>query len=744
MKITYLLFLLSLPFLGCTQAKYNINGEEINRDSKMPKNWQLFFTKNQTEAYATKLDSLQKQEGKYSFSIENIGKQAEFGVIDYPIKQSFEGKKIELRGYIKTKEVQSGYAGLWLRLDGTTSIIGFDNMSGNGVKGTTDWKEYIIKLPYDDKLTKSIHLGALLVGDGKAWFDGFQLLIDGKPVEQAVKKDFYENKADLDTVFNKTSGIAQINMSPQVLSNLHIAGQFWGFLKYHHPAIAKGDYNWDAELFRLLPQVIKSKDNTALNKALEAYLDRLPIMVSEKKPPVFAEQQIALKPNYGQLFDGSILSKTLTDKLLNIKNTPGSAVHYYISMEPGVGNPKFKNERPYAQMVFPDAGYRLLSLYRYWAIINYFFPYKDLIGTDWNKELTTAIPAFVSAKNEEEYTLNVLRLIAKIHDTHANIWGANAVMKKINGKEWAPLKTKFIENKLVVTGYLLDTLDVKNKFKIGDVITTINGKSIPELIKAFLPRTPASNYDTQLRDLPNYLLRGHTKSFSFNIQRNGKTLTETIGSAAESVVPYKAYPGKTAYSLLNDEIGYVFPGKYKNSDLPEIKKLFKTTKGIIIDMRCYPSEFMPFTFGNYLKSSSSPFVMFSTGSLVQPGLFLYSSPLNNGALAMDYYKGKVVVIVNAESQSQAEYTTMAFQSAGNVKVIGSTTAGADGNISPFTLPGGISTMISGIGIFYPDKTPTQRVGVKIDKVIRPTIKGIAAGKDELLDKAIEMIRQPGS
>lgn len=101
---------------------------------------------------------------------------------------------------------------------------------------------------------------------------------------------------------------------------------------------------------------------------------------------------------------------------------------------------------------------------------------------------------------------------------------------------------------------------------------------------------------------------------------------------------------------------------------------------------------------------------------------------------------KVVVIVNTDSQSQAEYTTIAFQSAPNVKVIGSTTAGADGNVSPFKLPGGIPTMISGIGIFYPDRTPTQRVGVKIDKVLRPAIKGIAAGKDELLDKAIEIIK----
>jgi C-terminal processing protease CtpA/Prc len=744
MRIAHLLFLLVLPFSGCAQSKYNINGEEINRDSKMPENWKFFFSKNQTDAYTVKLDSLQKQEGKYSFSIENIGKQAEFGVFDYPIKQTFEGKDIELRGYIKTKDVQSGYAALWLRLDGTTNMIGLDNMSKNGVKGTTDWKEYILKLPYDDKLTKSIHLGGMLIGSGKAWFDGFRLFINGKPVEQAVKKDFYDIKADLDTAFNKTSGIGEISMSPQIVSNLSVTGQFWAFLKYHHPAIAKGDYNWDAELFRLLPEVIKSKDNKAVNKALEAYLDRLPITLSDKKNTAFSEQQIALKPDYGQLFDGSILSKTLTDKLINIRNTPASAEHYYISMDPQIGNPIFKNERPYAQMTYPDAGYRLLSLYRYWAIINYFFPYKNQIGTDWNKELTAAIPAFVAAKNEEEYTLNVLKIIARIHDTHANIWGGNAVINKINGKEWAPFKAKFIENKLVVTGYILDTLDVKNKFKVGDVITAINGKAVPELIKALLPRTPASNYDTQLRDLPNYLLKGHTKSFSFNIQRNGKTFVETIGSAAESVVPYKPYPGKTAYSLLNEEIGYVFPGKYKNSDLPEIKKLFKTTKGIIIDMRCYPSEFMPFTFGNYLKSSSSPFVTFSRGSIAQPGLFLYSPPLSNGALEIDYYQGKVVVIVNADSQSQAEYTTMAFQSTPNVKVIGSTTAGADGNVSPFKLPGGITTMISGIGVFYPDRTPTQRVGVKIDKVIRPTIKGIAAGKDELLDKAIEMILQPGS
>ena len=91
------------------------------------------------------------------------------------------------------------------------------------------------------------------------------------------------------------------------------------------------------------------------------------------------------------------------------------------------------------------------------------------------------------------------------------------------------------------------------------------------------------------------------------------------------------------------------------------------------------------------------------------------------------------------TQSQAEYTTMAFQSAPNVTVIGSTTAAADGNVSPILLPGNIRTMISGIGVYYPDGTETQRIGVRIDEKMRPTIAGIKAGKDELMERAMAIL-----
>ena len=49
-------------------------------------------------------------------------------------------------------------------------------------------------------------------------------------------------------------------------------------------------------------------------------------------------------------------------------------------------------------------------------------------------------------------------------------------------------------------------------------------------------------------------------------------------------------------------------------------------------------------------------------------------------------------------------------------------------------------MITGYGVFYPDGKQTQRVGIVPDLEIYPTIKGIKDGKDEVLEKAIEMIQ----
>jgi C-terminal processing protease CtpA/Prc len=104
-----------------------------------------------------------------------------------------------------------------------------------------------------------------------------------------------------------------------------------------------------------------------------------------------------------------------------------------------------------------------------------------------------------------------------------------------------------------------------------------------------------------------------------------------------------------------------------------------------------------------------------------------------------HYAGKVVVLVDEVSVSQAEYTAMALRASKRTRIVGSRTAGADGNISGFQLPGGLGTAISGLGVFYPDGKPTQRVGIVPDVVVTPTVAGIRAGRDEVLEAAEQLI-----
>jgi len=167
----------------------------------------------------------------------------------------------------------------------------------------------------------------------------------------------------------------------------------------------------------------------------------------------------------------------------------------------------------------------------------------------------------------------------------------------------------------------------------------------------------------------------------------------------------------------------------------------KNTKGLIIDFRCYPSEFIVFTLANYLLPKPTEFVKFTNTSVQYPGLFKFTSPLMNGTDNSEYYKGKVVILINETTISSAEYTTMALRNAPNAVVIGSTTAGADGNVSSIYLPGNIYTMISGIGVYYPDGRETQRIGIVPDIEVHPTIKGIQEGRDEVLEKALEIINK---
>jgi C-terminal processing protease CtpA/Prc len=196
-------------------------------------------------------------------------------------------------------------------------------------------------------------------------------------------------------------------------------------------------------------------------------------------------------------------------------------------------------------------------------------------------------------------------------------------------------------------------------------------------------------------------------------------------------------PGDT-FRLLSDQVAYLKLSSVKVADIDQYMERAARTKGLIIDIRNYPSEFVVFALGSHLVEHPTPFAKFTSGDLSNPGAFHWGAPVSIEP-SQPHYLGKVVVLVDEVSLSQAEYTTMAFRSSPQTVVIGSTTAGADGNVSMIPIPGGFSTAISGLGVFYPDGKPTQQIGIIPDKTVVPTIEGIRAGRDEVLEEAVRQI-----
>jgi C-terminal processing protease CtpA/Prc len=715
-------------------TEFNFGLEKTTLNQKLPDNWFQWGSD-----YLLSIDPTIKHSGNNSVLIQPSEKRASgsFGCLAYSIPARYEGKEIELKAYMKLMDVSESPIGLMLRIDGASGGLQFDNMQRKKIMGTSDWTLYSVKLPFPQG-AKTIYIGAILSGTGKLWVDDFELLIDGVSIEKVKQIPQKEYKADLDKEFDNGSEIRSLKLTDQNLKDLKTLGLIWGFLKYYHPEVAEGNFNWDYELFRILPKVLNSNKTSERDAIFIKWIKQLGQFESGEETKTSAKN-VKIEPDLDWIRN-SDFSEELASLLLNVKNAGRTEEHYYIGLNPS-GNPLFKNEKPYPLMKFPDAGYRILALYRYWNIIQYYFPYKYLIEEDWKNVLAEFIPKIIDSNNETEYTLTVLELIAKVHDTHANIWGSNAILDNYKGLNYAGVKLSFVGSNPVVTGFYNNISDKETGLKIGDIISKVNNQPVENIVKEKLKIAPASNYPTQLRDIAQSLLRTNDTVMMIEFIRDNKRDNKTLKAYSSKQLNIYSRPpvSDTCFKLISKDITYINNGSLKKAYLPRIWEEMQNTKGLIIDIRNYPSDFPIYDLSRYLMPKSTPFVKFTNGSIITPGLFTFTDLVNTGNENKNYYRGKVIILINEISQSSAEFHAMAYRVSPNATVIGSTTAGADGNVSQFYLPGGISTMISGIGVYYPDGRETQRVGIVPDVEIKPTIEGIKNGRDELLEKAIQII-----
>jgi hypothetical protein len=199
--------------------------------------------------------------------------------------------------------------------------------------------------------------------------------------------------------------------------------------------------------------------------------------------------------------------------------------------------------------------------------------------------------------------------------------------------------------------------------------------------------------------------------------------------------------------LLTSDVAYLKLSTADGNDAARYVSEAAHAKGWILDTRTWllaptiPAVSLATTLGPLLVDRKSSFARFTRADLSNPGAFDWTQPVQL-IPRQPHYKGKIVILVDEFTVGNREFDAMAFRAAAGANVIGSTTGGAAAIYDPrahLSLPGGATAIMSGIGVFYPDKRPVQRIGLRIDVVAKPTIAGIRAGRDEVLEVGLRQI-----
>jgi C-terminal processing protease CtpA/Prc len=407
-----------------------------------------------------------------------------------------------------------------------------------------------------------------------------------------------------------------------------------------------------------------------------------------------------------------------------------------------------QKEKAYAEMEFPSAEYRLLALFRFWNVINYFFPYKNLTGTDWNEILPRYIPKFEANRDAVDYQMTVRELAAETHDSHVSVRNAKNADAKI-GLYTAPVLLRYIENRTIVT----KVLDAQSPLKVGDVVLAVDGEPI-EKRREFLARiTSASTPQALMFNVHFNLLRGEKDS-------PAKLTVRGADGKTREVVITRSLPRQDAklwdamrrsvpvVQILPSGFGYV---DLDRLNVSEVDKMFETIKGataVIFDMRGYPNG-TAWEIAPRLTSKKSPVgalfsrpiseaTSFYEGNFMTSDFsFAQNLPDAKGAV----YGGKVVMLINEDAISQAEHTALFFEAARpDITFIGTPTMGANGDVTTMVLPGNLSVSFSGHSVRHADGRQLQRVGIQPTVKVTPTIRGIIAGRDEILEAAVKFLR----
>ena len=388
---------------------------------------------------------------------------------------------------------------------------------------------------------------------------------------------------------------------------------------------------------------------------------------------------------------------------------------------------------------YPTVGERVLAAAKIYSVLKFFYPNKQLWTHNWDSVYLNFLPRFVLAKDSFEYVRTVMEMYPHVQDGHGFM--QHPLINSIRnsplqpGVERPPFQMRLVENQLVITLIINDSLTKALGIKKGDIILEKDGINTMGDINNLRKYFSASNYDAQSGYIASsYLCNPVGKIMQLKLKdASGKIKNIQLpflkSSDQENQKRRKLNDkgnDKPIMYFVTKDIGYANLGALVPVQVDSMFNMFKDTKVIIFDVRTYPRGGPIYSISPRLVRGNRPS---KRPMRTLPGWDMEDDWNRNRKKGV--YKGMVVGLMHENTQSHGEVTAETIGLFGTL--IGNHTAGANGDVVSFYVPGEIRLTFSGGAAWMQGK------GIQPDILITPTIKGIQQGRDEILERAVKFI-----
>ncbi len=400
-----------------------------------------------------------------------------------------------------------------------------------------------------------------------------------------------------------------------------------------------------------------------------------------------------------------------------------------------------RREDSYPAAEFPPPELRALAVFRIWSAFEYFHAYRSMMDAGWDRALLDTLAAVERASGAREYALALARMLAATGDSHVAMRGSRA-FNEFLGVARPPVETRIIEGLPVVT-----QAPQGSGLSPGDVVVRVDGEDAADRIARLKPYFAASTPQSLDHTVQQVWLNGAPGSVAAIEVRDAAGRLRRV-EVPRNGGPRRSQRGGPVVAVLGGRIGYVDLDRLAPAGVEAMFDELKDTRAIIFDMRGYPQGTGWLIAPRLASQAQVAAARFRRPlALAPPGVSGDTGPLGAASEFVQYlpepagprYTGATVLLIDERAMSQAEHLGLFLEAANKTTFVGSATAGANGDISSFTVPGGITVTFSGQEVRHADGRPLQRVGLTPHVEVKPTIAGVRAGRDEVLERALEYL-----